>query len=266
MALRLMRLLRSAAVFLSICGLWTVATAGTVRVAVTGDQRAVIADVAEAYKRSNPSDSVEIRSDAAGKLYATLKAGTPADLFVALDTHYPDRLIKNALAVEPVVHFASNPLVLWSANRQLKLQGIGSLTDDKIRFIAFANPEFTISGRRAEEALKKGGVWDAVQGKILTATSVEQAGLFARIGNADVALIPVSTARALSLKYRSQMVDIPRELQGELDTCVVLTTQGHANPSARSFAEFLQAPRAREILKSHGLGDPARAAATAPAR
>ena len=264
--MRFLSLLRLAAVFLSTGGLWAAAQAGTVRVAVTGDQRAVIADVAEAYKQVYPRDSVEIRSDAAGKLYGSIKAGSQTDLFIALDTHYPDRLIKNGLAVEPVVHFASNPLVLWGANRQVKLQGIASLADEKIRFIAFANPEFTISGRRAEEALKKGGVWDAVQGKILTATSVEQAGLFARIGNADVALIPVSTARALSLKYRSQLVDIPRELQGELDTCVVLTTQGHANPSARSFAESLQGPRAREILKSHGLGDPARAAATAPAR
>ena len=266
MALRLLCLLRSAAAFLSICCLWTAASAGTVRVAVTGDQRAVIAEVVEAYKRANPGDSVEIRSDAAGKLYASLKAGTPADLFVALDAHYPDRLIKNALAVEPVVHFASNPLVLWTANRQIKLQGLGSLADDKVRFISFANPEFTISGRRAEEALKKGGVWDAVQGKILLATSVDQAGLFARIGNADVALIPASTAYALSLKQRSQSFEIPRELQGELDTCLVLTTQGYANPSARSFAEFLQGPKAREILKAHGLGEPARTTAVVPAR
>lgn len=258
--------LRIAPLLLLFSCVWTCAFAGTVRVAVTGDQRAVIAEVGEAYKQANPRDSVEIRSDAAGKLYASVKAGTPADLFIALDTHFPERLIRNALAVEPVVHFASNPLVLWTANRQIKLQGLGSLADDKVRFITFANPEFTISGRRAEEALKKGGVWDAVQGKILTATSVEQAGLFARIGNADVAVIPVSTAHALSLKHRSQLVDIPRELQGELDTCFVLTTQGHANPSARSFAEFLQGPKAREILKAHGLGEPFRTTGATPVR
>lgn len=240
--------------------------AGTVRVAVTGDQRAVIADVADAYKLANPRDSVEFRSDAAGKLYSAVKSGTQVDLFVALDPHYPDRLIKNSLAIEPVVHFASNPLVLWSANRKARLQGLASLSDDKIRFITFANPEFTISGRRAEEALKKSGVWDAVQAKILTATSVEQAGLFARIGNADVALIPASTAHGLNLKFRGQSVDIPRELQGELDTCFVLTTLGNANPSARAFAEFLQGPKAREILKSHGMGEPARATGTAPQR
>ena len=264
--MRFLQSLQVAAFFLSICSLWTTAFAGTVRVAVTGDQRAVIADIAEAYKQANPRDSVDIRSDAAGKLYAAVKAGAQVDLFIALDKHYPDRLIKAALAVEPVVHFASNPLVLWTANRKIKLQGLESLTDDKVHFIAFANPEFTISGRRAEEALKKAGVWDAVQAKILMATSVEQAGLFARIGNADVAVIPTSTAHALSLKHRSQAVDISRDLQGELDTCFVLTTLGHANPSARSFAEFLQGPRAREILKSHGMGEPARVAMTAPAR
>lgn len=260
MALRIIPLLMSFSL------VWTCASAGTVRVAVTGDQRSVIAEVAEAYKQANPRDTVEFRSDAAGKLYAAVKGGAHADMFIALDSHYPDRLVKNALAVEPVVRFASNPLVLWTANRYVKLQGIASLVDDNVRFIAMANPEFTISGRRAEETLKKGGVWDAVQGKILTATSVEQAGLFARIGNADVALIPVSTAHSLSLKYRGKSIDIPRELQGELDTCFVLTTQGHANASARSFAEFLQGPKAREILKSHGLGEPSRGAAAAHAR
>lgn len=258
--------LRIAPLLLLFCSVWTCASAGTIRVAVTGDQRAVIADVAETYKQAHPRDSVEIRSDAAGKLYAAVKAGTQVDMFIALDRYYPERLIKASLAVEPVVHFASNPLVLWTANRQIKLQGVGSLTDDKVRFITFANPEFTISGRRAEEALKKGGVWDAVQGKILTATSVEQAGLFARIGNADVALVPVSTAYALNLKHRGLSVDIPRELQGELDTCFVLTTLGHGNPSARAFAEFLQGPKAREILKAHGLGEPSRSTSAAPAR
>ena len=258
--------LRLVALLLFLPCMWTSASAGTVRVAVTGDQRAVIAEVSEAYKQANPRDSIEIRSDAAGKLYAAVKAGTQVDLFVALDTHYPDRLVKGALAVEPVVHFASNPLVLWTANRKARLLGLDSLSDDKVRFITFANPEFTISGRRAEEALKTGGVWEAVQGKILTATSVEQAGLFARIGNADVALIPASTANALNQKYRGLSVDIPRDLQGELDACFVLTTLGNTNPSARSFAEFLQGPKAREILKAHGLGDPARHASAAPQR
>ena len=51
------------------------------------------------------------RYDAAGKLYAAIKAGTQVDLFVGLDRHYPERLIKGSLAVEPVVHFASNSLV-----------------------------------------------------------------------------------------------------------------------------------------------------------
>lgn len=258
--------LRLAVLLSMLSCLWGAASAGTVRVAVTGDQRAVMAEVSDAYKLVNPRDSVEIRSDAAGKLYAAVKAGTQVDMFVALDTHYPDRLVKNSLAIEPVVHFASNPLVLWTANRKSKLHGLESLSDDKVRFITFANPEFTISGQRAEEALKKGGVWDAVQGKILTATSVEQAGLFARIGNADVALIPASTAYALNQKYRGLSVDIPREWQGELDACFVLTTLGNTNPSARSFAEFLQGPRAREILKAHGLGEPARATAAATQR
>ncbi len=258
--------LRLAALLLLLPCLWTAAFAGTLRIAVTGDQRSVIADVSEAYKQAHPRDTVEFRSDAAGKLYAAIKAGTQVDMFVALDRHYPERLVKASLAVEPVVHYASNPLVMWTANRKIKLQGLESLSDESVRFITFANPEFTISGRRAEEALKKAGVWDAVQAKILMATSVEQAGLFARIGNADVAVIPTSTAHALSLKHRSQAVDISRDLQGELDTCFVLTTLGHANPSARSFAEFLQGPRAREILKSHGMGEPARVAMTAPAR
>ncbi len=261
-----MRSIRPAIFFLLTLCLVATAKAGSVRVAVTGDQRSVVADVAEAYKLANPRDSVEFRSDAAGKLYTAIKAGTQVDLFVALDTHYPDRLVKSSLAIEPVVHFASNPLMLWTANRKAKLNGLDSLADEHIRFITFANPEFTISGRRAEEALKKGGVWDAVQGKILTATSVEQAGLFARIGNADVALVPASTAHGLSLKYRGLLVNIPRELQGEMDTCFVLTTLGNANPSARAFAEFLQGPKAREILKAHGMGEPARATGTAPQR
>ncbi len=219
-------------------------------------------EVVEAYKTANPRESVELKSDAAGKLFTAIRGGQSTDLFVALDRHYPERLVKAGLAVEPVVHYASNPLVLWAANRKTRLQGLESLTDEKIRFITFANPEFTMSGRRAEETLKRGGVWEAVQGKVLTATSVEQAGLFARIGNADVAVIPIAIAHGLNLKHRGQLVEIPRELQGELDTCFVLTTQGSANPSAKAFAEFLQGPKAREILKAHGLGEPAQTAGT----
>ncbi len=116
--------LRFVALIALLLSFATPAVAGAVRVAVTGDQRLVMTEVVEAYKTANPRESVELKSDAAGKLFTAIRGGQSTDLFVALDRHYPERLVKAGLAVEPVVHYASNPLVLWAANPKTGLQGL----------------------------------------------------------------------------------------------------------------------------------------------
>jgi hypothetical protein len=112
-----------------------------------------------------------------------------------------------------------------------------------VRRFAIANPEHAPYGRAAEAALKKHGLWTALQPHLVLGENVTQAAQFATTGNAAGGIIAYSLALAPNLQGRGRYALIPADDHPPLRQRMVLTSR--AGPVAQRFYDYMQTPPAR---------------------
>lgn len=119
-----------------------------------------------------------------------------------------------------------------------------ALAEGKITRFAIANPEHAPYGKRAEDALKHAGLWDAIQPHLILGENVSQAGQFALSGNAEGGIIAYSLALAPELAAQGSHALIPADWHEPLlQRMVLLKMQAPwRKPSTPTWSRL---PRAR---------------------
>jgi molybdate transport system substrate-binding protein len=224
----------------------------TLTVAVAANALRPVQEIAGAFERT---EGVELRlvSGSTGKLYAQIVQGAPFEVFLAADSERPALLEKNGLILDGSrFTYALGTLALWSLSGNIPLDGHGlyALNDARVGRIAVANPKTAPYGKAALEALERSGIIDSVQHKLVYGESVSQAFGFARSGNADVAIVALSTIYGVEGDHAPvhEGYHSPIVQQG-----VVLRT---APASARKFVGFLMGPEGQAIFKKYGYRNP----------
>jgi molybdate transport system substrate-binding protein len=148
--------------------------------------------------------------------------------------------------------YALGVLALWSPRGDIQLRGnsLASLKDERVGRIAIANPKTAPYGKAALEALERTGIMDYVRAKLVYGESVSQAFGFARSGNADVAIVALSTIYGiegdharLDENYYSPIVQQGVVLKDRPDSAV-------------KFIEFLTGPEGQAVFKKYGYRTP----------
>lgn len=204
-----------------------------------------ISDLFEAGR----SVKVRVVSGPTGKLYAQIIHGAPFHVLLAADSDYP-RMLENKGLARPGSRFtyATGVLALWiNKDPGDKKMGITMLEDKEIKRIAVANPSGAPYGKAAIEAFKKSGIHDAVKDKLVYGQSVQQAFYLARSGNADAALVCVSTLHGE--KGGSHYI-IDRPLYSPIAQQAVALVD--APEEAKEFLDFLKGPEAGTVLRKYG--------------
>ena len=75
-----------------------------------------------------------------------------------------------------------------------------AVRDGRLKRIAIAHPELAPYGVAAREALRRKGLWEALQGRIVLGENVNQTAQFALAGGVDAAFIPYSIVVAPGLQ------------------------------------------------------------------
>ena len=155
---------------------------------------------------------------ASGMIARQIEEGAPIDVFASADPAYMERLAAGGF-VEPgsVRSFGEGELVVVStfsvqeALARTAARGVVGSTvavrfghpwiivlesDEKVRYVAIANPRTAPYGAAAVEALKGAGLWEALEPKVVYGESVAQALQLVRTGNADVGLVARSLVDA----------------------------------------------------------------------
>ena len=87
---------------------------------------------------------------------------------------------------------------------------LASLADPKISRIAIANPRHAPYGKRAEEALRAAGVWEAVQPRLVQGENIAQTAQFVQTGNSAVGIVALSLALNPTLAAQGGRAADPR--------------------------------------------------------
>jgi len=231
------------------------APSGQMTITAAADLHEAMDQVVASYRRDHPATTINVVYGSSGVLTTQIEQGAPFDLFFSADSDYPRQLADHGDAGGQAVPYAIGHLVLWSAGLDMHGVKLTDLAQPRFGRIAIANPEHAPYGKRAEQALRRAGVWDAVAPRLVYGENIAQTAEFASSGNAQVGII------ALSLALRPQMkgnyAAVPDSGFDPLVQSFVLTKRGADNDLARDFARYVRTPPARAILARYGFSPPA---------
>lgn len=246
-----MRLLRSSLLFL--IGLTGIASsdAESVAVAVAANFYAPMDALVQDFEIRTDHD-VMLISGSTGSLYAQIVNGAPYDVFIAADARRPALLATSGLGVvQSQITVALGQLVLWTADRDL-IDGrdLSLLQDDRIRFLAIANPDLAPYGEAARQALVAMNLWERWASRLVYGENVAQAYAMVATGNAEFGLI--ARSQVSGRDGRSDYLLVPQVLYEPIHQDAILLERGVGNAAAIALLEFLSTAEARAIIRGFG--------------
>jgi molybdate transport system substrate-binding protein len=238
----------------------TGAEAGSITVAAASDLQFAMSELVADFRTMHPADTVEVIYGSSGKFAAQIANGAPFDLFFSADISYPRALEQQGLSSGPTRPYAVGRIVLWSLKPELGRLSLKELPGAAIRKFAIANPAHAPYGKRAQEALEHTGVWMAMAPKLVRGENIAQTAQFIDSGAADAGIVALSLVLSPQLRDRGAWTLIPDEWHVPLEQGYVITRRAADNPLAAAFANWIDGPASRAVLRRHGFALPGEAA------
>lgn len=230
--------------------------AGCQRAEPTPLRVAAASDLTEAFTElgarfeAQTKTKVVFSFGSSGLLAKQISEGAPFDVFAAASASFVDDVVK-AGACEGTTQqrYARGRLGAYSLSGPLP--SLESVTDERNRRIALANPEHAPYGRAAKEALEHAGLWRRVEARVVYAENVRQALQLATTGNAEVAMVAWSNVvnRGEGVKLQ-----VDESLYAPLEQSLVRCTRGAQPDAAKRFVDFLGTPESRALMERAGFG------------
>lgn len=204
--------------------------------------------------------SIRVTFGSSGNLMRQIIQGAPFELFLSADETYTHPLIERGLALGEGKTFAEGRLVLFAGNRSTlkvdaSMTGVEeALNSGQLSRFSIANPEHAPYGKRAEEVLRRKGVWDKIRPKLVLGENISQAAQFAATPGADGGLIAYSLAITPGLAKRGRHALIPAAWHTPLRQQMVLLKR--AGETARAFHAFTLSSEGQSILARYGFTTP----------
>lgn len=224
-------------------------------IAAAADLKFAVEDIAETYRRAGHG-AVKLVFGSSGNFYLQIRQGAPFDIYMSADEAYVTKLADAGLTSGRGTLYGVGRIVLIAPHGSplevdARLDGLrAALAAGRIRRFAIANPEHAPYGRRAEEALRRAGLWDLVRPKLVLGENVAQATQFAVSGSAEGGIIAYSLALSPAVVPRGRFALLPADWHEPLRQRMVLLAQ--ASPAARKFYAYLESAAARTVFKRYG--------------
>ena len=239
-------------------GLGSFAQSGSIdepTIAAAADLQFALEEIAATF-RNETGRSVKLSFGSSGNFARQIRQGAPVQMYMSADENYVRDLARDGFTRDEGSLYAVGRMVIITPHGS-PLKADGSLDDLKaaladgrvIRF-AIANPEHAPYGRRAEEALRYVGLWEAIRPKLVFGENVSQAAQFATSANAQGGIIAYSLALAPRVAALGRFDLIPENWHSPLRQRMALIK--NAGPVAERFFEFVQQPPARAIFRKYG--------------
>lgn len=193
-----------------------------------------------------------ITSGATGQLYAQITNGAPFDLLLSADREHVDMLIAAGLG-DGQQHFtyAIGKLALWTRDVQkFEPLALTTLSRTDYRWLAIANPELAPYGLAAEQTLRKLGLWETLQSRLVRGESIAQTFAMAETRNADLAFVALS--QVIAYARPAAHIEVPPDLYEPIRQDAVLLEHGTGNAAARAFLIFLRTSDATHVIERFG--------------
>ncbi len=228
--------------------------AGSINIAVAANVSYAIDDLKKEFNKLYPDTKVNVTLGSSGKLTAQIKNGAPYQLFMAANMKYPKALYSDGIATTRPLIYAQGSLAYLSSSKKDFAKGISLMKDGSISKIAVANPKTAPYGKAAVEAMKNGGVYEAVKGKYVFAESISQTVSYA-VTAADVGFIAKSSLYSPKMKQYKKGInwaDVDPKLYTPINQGIVVLENGESNSEVAAFYAFILSSKAKKIFNDFG--------------
>jgi molybdate transport system substrate-binding protein len=182
---------------------------------------------------------------ASGMLARQIEQGAPYDVFLSANERFvTDLAASGRLLPDSVRVYAYGRLGLWSKNGSFRR--LEQLRDARMVHLAIANPANAPYGAAARELLRRAGLWEEIESRVVYGENVRQALQFAESGNADAAIT------AWSLVYDRGGVLLPEGGEAPIRQAGGVVAGRPDEAAARRFLDLLGSEEGRKILAGHG--------------
>lgn len=224
-------------------------------IAAAADLSFAVEEIAARFRQDTGME-VRLAFGSTGNFARQIREGAPFQMFMAADEQFIFDLHRDGFARDEGALYGVGRIVVTvprgsvlTADGRLDTLRTALATGQITRF-AIANPEHAPYGRRAEEALRHAGLWEAIQPHLVLGENVSQAAQFALSGNAEGGIIAYSLALAPDVAALGSHELIPEDWHSPLRQRMVLLND--AGPVAEAFFAYIQSPPAREIMERYG--------------
>jgi molybdate transport system substrate-binding protein len=228
-------------------------------VAAASDLKFAIEEIAALFA-ADAGRHVKLVFGSSGNFARQIEQGAPFHLFMSADEEMVFRLADAGKTLDRGTAYAIGRIVLITPRNSVvqvdaELKDLGAaLKDGRLRRFAIANPEHAPYGKRAEEALRHAGLWDAVKPRLVLGENVSQAAQFALSGDTQGGLIAYSLAMAPEVGARARFALVPESWHQPLMQRMVMLRS--ADDTTRAFYAYLQQPKARAVMRRFGFSLP----------
>lgn len=227
-----------------------------ITVAAAADLQFALPEIIRQFQAANPRLEVSTVYGSSGNFYSQIRNGAPFDVFLSADSQYPEKLVKEGLAIgNSSVSYATGRIVVWvPSNSPLDLDHlqIRALEADSVKHVAIANPQHAPYGRAAEAALHSLGVYDRIAPKLVVGENIAQTFEFVQSGAAEAGIVALSLATAPSVRGQGRYWEIPSAGYPPIRQAGVVLERARESKAAARFLEFLSQDAARRILVRYG--------------
>jgi len=225
-----------------------------IAVAAAADLKFAMGELAANFEKQTGT-KVNVTYGSSGNFFSQIQNGAPFDLFFSADVEYAKKLEAGGQA-EPgtLYEYAVGRIVIWcpgDSKVEVAKEGWNALLDASVQKIAIANPGHAPYGRAAVAALKKAGIYEKVEPKLVYGENISQAAQFVQSGNAQAGIIALSLAISPPMKDGKSW-QVPAEMHPAIEQAAIVLKSAKHKDAARAFLEFVKSKEGRATLEKFG--------------
>ena len=232
------------------------AQAEDITVSAAASLKEAFTDIARQYEKQHPDAKIKLNTAASGTLLQQLAQGAPVDVLATADLATMDKAAaQNLIRPQTRKTFALNSLVLITPkSSSLKISKPKDLQQEGVKRIAVGNPASVPAGRYTKAALEKAGLWQTVEGKMISTQNVRQALDYVSRGEVDAGF--VYRTDAMLIRDRVRIVRaVP--LGKPVSYAIAVTASSKDAAEATRYLDIIRTREGSRILQKYGF-NPAR--------
>ena len=183
------------------------------------DLNFVLDEISREFHRDHSTVELKIAYGSSGNFYTQLRNHAPFDIFLSADLEFPRKACPGGRIGPPGIPYSLygvGRIVVWVPSESA-LDPATALQSPALKHLAIANPQHAPYGRAAEQAMRRMGVYDSVEGKLVLGENIAQTLQFIQSGAADAGIVALALAIAPSVRDHGRYWEIPLDSYAKME-------------------------------------------------